>query len=69
MRPVQPGVRYNDMIQIVSGVSAGESVVVLGQLMLYPGATVMDMSKMPPPAPAGKPGAGMPPGAGQKGGK
>jgi membrane fusion protein, multidrug efflux system len=63
MRPVVPGVRHNDLIQIVSGVNAGESVVVLGQLMLFPGAPVMDMAKMPPP------GAGAPAGAGPKGGK
>ena len=49
MRPVEPGVRHNDLIQIVSGVNAGESVVLLGQLMLFPGAPVMDMAKMPPP--------------------
>jgi membrane fusion protein, multidrug efflux system len=69
MRPVVPGVRHNDLIQIVSGVNAGDSVVVLGQLMLFPGAPVMDMAKMPPPAAAGKPGAGMPAGPGPKGGK
>jgi membrane fusion protein, multidrug efflux system len=63
MRPVEPGVRHNDLIQIVNGVNVGESVVVLGQLMLFPGAPVMDMAKMPPP------GAGMPAGAGSKGGK
>jgi membrane fusion protein, multidrug efflux system len=63
MRPVEPGVRHNDLIQLISGVSAGESVVVLGQLMLFPGAPVMDMAKMPPP------GAGVPAGAAPKGSK
>lgn len=47
MRQVQTGVRYNDLIQIVNGVAGGESVVVLGQLMLYPGAPVMDLSREP----------------------
>lgn len=46
MRPVKTGVRFNDLIQIVEGVAADEPVVVLGQFMLYPGATVMDLSKM-----------------------
>jgi len=57
MRIVKPGVRHNNLIQIVEGVEAGENVIVLGQLMLYPGATVMDLSKMPPPgAPGQAPG-------------
>jgi multidrug efflux system membrane fusion protein len=68
LRPVKPGARHNDSIQIAEGVASGESVVVLGQLMLYPGAAVMDMSK-PPPAAAGKPGGGIPAGAGQHEGK
>ncbi len=53
MRIVKTGVRYNDLLQIVSGVAAGEDVVVLGQLMLYPGAAVADLSKAPPPAAPG----------------
>lgn len=52
-RPVRTGVRHDDFIQIVSGVQAGDRVVVQGQLMLYPGAAVME----PPVAPA----AGTPP--------
>lgn len=48
MRPVKTGVRYDDLIQIVQGVAGGESVVVLGQLMLYPGAAVMDLARQPP---------------------
>lgn len=57
MRPVRTGVRHDDTIQIVSGVAAGDRVVVHGQLMLYPGAAVAE----PPPAngqatkPAGHP--------------
>ncbi len=61
LRIVTPGVRYNNLIQIVNGVAPGEEVIVLGQLMLFPGAPVMDLSKMPPPgaggAPGGAPGA------------
>ena len=52
MRPVQTGVRYNDLIEIVHGVAGGEAVVVLGQLMLYPGAAVMDLARQPPPGAA-----------------
>ena len=51
MRIVQLGVRYRDLLQCVSGVAAGENVVVLGQLMLFPGAPVMDATKPPPAAP------------------
>ncbi|MCX7009416.1 MAG: efflux RND transporter periplasmic adaptor subunit, partial [Kiritimatiellaeota bacterium] len=51
MRVVQLGVRVGDLVQVVSGVKAGENVVVLGQLMLFPGAPVMDASKPPPAAP------------------
>jgi len=68
LRPVKPGVRHKDLIQIAEGVAPGENVVVLGQLMLYPGAAVMDMSKLPPTE-ADKPGGGMPAGAGQPSGK
>ena len=50
-RPVRIGVRHDDTVQIVSGVQAGERVVVHGQLMVYPGAMVAE----PPAAPA--PGA------------
>ena len=54
MRIVKTGVRFGRMIQIVEGVAANESVIVLGQMMLFPGAPVMDMSRMPP---AGTPAA------------
>jgi multidrug efflux system membrane fusion protein len=42
MRIVRTGVRYNNLIQVLDGVAAGERVVVLGQLMLYPGAAVRE---------------------------
>lgn len=59
LRSVKPGVRYDNLIQILEGVEGGENVVVLGQLMLYPGAPVMDLSHRPPenggaPADAGR---------------
>jgi multidrug efflux system membrane fusion protein len=47
MKPVKTGVRHNDWIQITEGVAAGETVVSLGQIKLYPGATAMDPAKMP----------------------
>lgn len=53
MRIVKTGIRYKDLIQVVQGVAPGEKVVVLGQLMLYPGAAVMDVADMPKPGPAG----------------
>lgn len=53
MRLVKPGVRHNDLIQIIDGLTEGETVVVLGQLMLYPGAQVMDASAQPPPSAGG----------------
>ena len=52
MRVVKPGVRYQNRIQVIEGVQAGEKVVALGQLMLYPGASVAEA-----PAAAG-PGTG-----------
>lgn len=56
LRPVQVGVRHDGRLQLRAGVAAGESVVVLGQLMLYPGAAVVE----PPRAPAGTPPGGAP---------
>lgn len=53
LRTVQLGVRVGDLVQLVTGVKAGENVVVLGQLMLFPGAPVLDVSK--PPAAAAAP--------------
>ncbi len=48
LRLVTTGVRYANRLQILKGVAAGERVVVLGQLMLYPGAAVKES------APGGK---------------
>ena len=50
MRPVKTGVRHNNLIQIVEGVAPGETVVVLGQLMLSPAVPmpVMDAAHVPP---------------------
>ena len=57
LRPIRTGVRHDDLIQIVSGVSAGDRVVVQGQLMLRPGADVAEPQAAPAPgaAPAAKP--------------
>ena len=66
MRPIKTGVRYQGLIQMVEGLAAGENVVVLGQLMLYPGATVMDTAH--PPQGAGAGGSPTAP-AGSHGGK
>ncbi len=57
MRPIRTGVRHDDMIQIVSGVAAGDRVVVQGQLMLHPGADVAEpkAAATPGAAPAAKP--------------
>lgn len=54
LRPVKTGVRHDDWIQITEGVAAGETVVSMGQLRLYPGATVMDAAKAPMAATKGK---------------
>ena len=55
LRGVQLGVRVGDLVQVRSGVKAGENVVVLGQLMLFPGAPVQDAAKPPPAAAAPAP--------------
>ncbi len=47
LRSVTTGIRQDDQIQIVSGVAEGEAVIALGQLMLTPGAMVMDAAKIP----------------------
>ena len=52
LRLVKPGVRRDDRLQIVEGIAAGEKMVVLGQLMLYPGAAVMDAAQQAPAAKA-----------------
>jgi len=40
MRPVTPGISWNDLTVIDKGVAAGETVVTAGQLRLSPGAKV-----------------------------
>ena len=55
LRLVKPGVRHDRRLQVIQGVAAGERVVVLGQLMLYPGAAVAEGGA--PPG-EGKPPAG-----------
>ncbi len=49
-RPVKTGIRNNNLLQITSGVAAGENVITMGLVMMRPGATVMDITKLPPPA-------------------
>ncbi len=55
LRPVKLGVRHNNLLQITEGVQAGESVVAMGLVMMRPGATVMDASKMQQMQPPGAP--------------
>jgi len=55
MRPVKTGVRVGASIQIVDGVAPGDAVVVLGQLMLFPGAPVAEAQQ--PATGSGIPGA------------
>lgn len=45
LRVVKTGIRVEDRIQIEQGVAPGERVVVLGQMMLRPGAPVLDLSQ------------------------
>jgi multidrug efflux system membrane fusion protein len=54
LRPVTTGVRYADQVQVLGGVAPQERVVVLGQLMLHPGAEVRDLSQQPAAGPQGK---------------
>jgi len=53
-RPVKIGVRNNDLLQITSGVAAGENVITMGLVMMRPGATVMDATKLPAAKPEKK---------------
>ena len=62
LRLVTTGVRYHDLIQITSGAAPGERLVVLGQMLLYPGAPVAE-------APGGAASGGTPGGAAGRGGK
>lgn len=55
LRPIEPGQRQGDMMVVSKGVSAGESVVLVGQMMIMPGGPVMVMpSAAPATMPAGK---------------
>lgn len=47
MRPVKTGIRFGQLIQIEEGVAPGDAVVVLGQLMLFPGAPVAEAQQQP----------------------
>lgn len=54
LRPVRPGQPQGDKVVILTGLKPGEKVVVGGQIMLAPGAKVLDIAaipKGPPPAP------------------
>jgi multidrug efflux system membrane fusion protein len=46
LRPATIGVRHDNLLQISSGIHAGESVITSGLMMMRPGATVMDAAKM-----------------------
>lgn len=54
LRPITAGQRQGDMVVVDSGVSAGENVIVSGQLMVIPGKPVRTG---PPPGMPGAPGA------------
>jgi RND family efflux transporter MFP subunit len=56
LHPVKTGIRYNNLIQIIEGVAPQDNVVVLGQLMLYPGAPVKEAAPAGTPSATGKPG-------------
>jgi multidrug efflux system membrane fusion protein len=55
MRPVSVGQRQGDLVVIEKGLSAGERVVVQGQVGVYPGAAI---AETPPAAAPGAPPAG-----------
>ncbi|MEI6809385.1 MAG: efflux RND transporter periplasmic adaptor subunit [bacterium] len=54
MRPVKTGIRFGQLIQIEEGVASGDVVVVLGQLMLFPGAPVAEVQQQPAAGTGGK---------------
>lgn len=53
VRPIVPGQRQGDLVIVDQGLSAGERVVVTGQMMVQPGAKLM----VKPDGPAEMPGA------------
>ncbi len=54
--PVVEGQRQGNMVVIESGVNAGDSVVVTGQMLLQPGGKVMVVNAPHPGGPGGPPG-------------
>jgi len=48
LRHVKTGIRHKTMLQITDGVSEGENIITTGLVMMRPGATVMDVAKLPP---------------------
>lgn len=46
LRMVKTGIRYQNLLQVTEGLAAGETVITTGQLMLYPGAVVMDAASL-----------------------
>lgn len=56
MVQVEPGVRFAGEVEILNGVSAGQSVVTAGQIKIHDGAEVMVMNQ-PQPAADAAPGA------------
>lgn len=51
IRPIRPGQRQGDLIVVESGVEAGESVIVTGQMAVVPNAPVMVLPDAPPAGP------------------
>lgn len=47
LRMVKTGIRCQNLLQITEGLTAGETVITTGQLMLYPGAIIMDAAALP----------------------
>lgn len=47
MRPIRTGIRTAGRIQVLGNVEDGERVVLLGQMMIFPGAPVMDLATAP----------------------
>ena len=49
LRPVKLGQRHGELVAISEGVNAGEKVVTTGQMMLYPGAAVIEAPSVTAP--------------------
>jgi membrane fusion protein (multidrug efflux system) len=65
--PVTLGTRLPDVVEVLTGLAAGDVVVAAGQQKLFPGAKVMPAGAGGPGGPGGAPGAGGPGGAAPKG--